>query len=282
MLDEHAFRTGSVTINYAEGPKNGPPLVMLHGLSSRWQTYLPIIPHLVERWHIYGLDFRGHGGSDHLADSYTWSRYAADTAQFLADVLSEPAVLLGHSLGAMVAAFVAANHPSGVRALILEEPPLFSYRDIRPTNEVPLDAWRDLAAAKLSLPELEREVLKLQPSLSGPALSARVASLSQVDSDAIAMTLDGRATADFDIELLLPAIACPTLLLRGAPERGGMISDADLADGHALAPAMQIVDTPEVGHLIHQTQPDAFSQRVERFLQSAMQASAELANRTGA
>ena len=36
---EHSFNTGSVILNYAEGPASGPPLVLLHGGSARWQAF---------------------------------------------------------------------------------------------------------------------------------------------------------------------------------------------------------------------------------------------------
>jgi len=46
MLVEKRFNTGTVDINYVEGPRSGPPLVLIHGLSSHWQVYLPVIPYL--------------------------------------------------------------------------------------------------------------------------------------------------------------------------------------------------------------------------------------------
>jgi hypothetical protein len=46
MLTEHTFDTGAVIINYAEGGSVRPPLVLLHGGSTRWQSSLPIIPEL--------------------------------------------------------------------------------------------------------------------------------------------------------------------------------------------------------------------------------------------
>jgi pimeloyl-ACP methyl ester carboxylesterase len=61
MLVEKLFDTGEVKLNYAEGPENGPPLVLLHGWTDRWHDFLPIIPTLILRWKIYALDFRGHG-----------------------------------------------------------------------------------------------------------------------------------------------------------------------------------------------------------------------------
>ncbi|MFZ2096073.1 MAG: hypothetical protein WAV05_05480 [Anaerolineales bacterium] len=44
MFKESSFYTGTVEINYAEGSQSGPPLVLLPGLPSRWQEFLPILP----------------------------------------------------------------------------------------------------------------------------------------------------------------------------------------------------------------------------------------------
>jgi pimeloyl-ACP methyl ester carboxylesterase len=63
MLVEKFFDTGEVVLNYAEGPDNGHPLLLLHGWTDRWQDVLPIIPTLSMKWHIYALNFRGHGKS---------------------------------------------------------------------------------------------------------------------------------------------------------------------------------------------------------------------------
>jgi hypothetical protein len=43
MLKEQTFDTGTVTINYAEGPPSGSPLVLLHSGGDRWQSFLPIL-----------------------------------------------------------------------------------------------------------------------------------------------------------------------------------------------------------------------------------------------
>jgi len=47
MLIERKIKLGSAEINYAEGPKSGPPLVLLHGLPGRWQELMPIVPTLI-------------------------------------------------------------------------------------------------------------------------------------------------------------------------------------------------------------------------------------------
>lgn len=109
MLTEHRFPTGIVTLNYAEGAASGPPLVMLHGGSARWQSALPLIPALSQHWQVYAPDLRGHGYSEWVPGGYRLSDYAADIAAFQEQVVQCPAVLFGHSLGGHVAIVVAAT-----------------------------------------------------------------------------------------------------------------------------------------------------------------------------
>src|SRR5688572_6372740 len=111
MLTEKMFDTGTVKINYAEGPPAGPPLVMLHGVTTRWQTFQPILPEFLSRYHVYAPDLRGHGRSSQAPGAYSIRNDAEDVIAFLSDRAVEPAILLGWSLGAMVALVVAAEAP---------------------------------------------------------------------------------------------------------------------------------------------------------------------------
>ena len=94
-IKEHSFDTGVVAINYAEGPASGPPLMLLHGGSARWQSFESIMPDLAAEWHLYAPDFRGHGKSGRVAGGYRLQDYADDTIAFLRQQLSEAAVILG-------------------------------------------------------------------------------------------------------------------------------------------------------------------------------------------
>ena len=125
MFTESRIRPGNHALNIATGPDSGPPLVLLHGVTRRWQTFLPLVPSLAPRWQLYGLDFRGHGASEPTDDGYLVINYVDDVVGLL-DELNEPAVVYGHSLGAMVTAAVAARVPEKVRAIVMEDPPLNS------------------------------------------------------------------------------------------------------------------------------------------------------------
>lgn len=129
-------------LNYAEGPKHGPPLLLIHGQATRWQDHMRVLPELASKHHVLAVDIPGHGGSDRLAPGeYTNSQVAGLLARFLEDVIGEPATLSGHSSGALLALWIATERPAWVSGLLLEDPPLFSSempRLPRTTGGIPL------------------------------------------------------------------------------------------------------------------------------------------------
>ena len=80
---ERSFDTGVVKINYAEGPPSGPPFVLLHGGSGRWQLFEDILPDLIARFHLYLPDLRGHGKSGRVSGQYRLQDFADDVVAFL-------------------------------------------------------------------------------------------------------------------------------------------------------------------------------------------------------
>jgi pimeloyl-ACP methyl ester carboxylesterase len=79
----------------------------------------------------------------------------------------------------------------------------------------------------------------------------------RTDPDAIAMTVDGTAFAEWAPENVLPQISCPTLLLQGNPELDGLLSDDDVKLTLRLLPKAQHVRSPLLGHALfmHQAKP---------------------------
>ncbi len=277
MLTERAFDAGAVSLNYAEGPPSGPPLVLLHGGSGRWQGFLPVIPSLGWRWHLYAPDFRGHGRSGR-ADAYRLADYARDTARFLREVVREPAVLLGWSLGANVAIQLAAETPEAVRAIMLEEPADPNSPAVLPGGSVQgyCSALRDLLRAGHTRDELIAALAQTQPGTSAAALRASATALPQLDPDVLTSFIDGRVWDGYDHDALLARIGCPTLLLQADPAAGGFISDTLADHAAALLADCVLVRWPGAGHVIHAAQPQAFVQATTSFLES-LRAEAPLA-----
>jgi pimeloyl-ACP methyl ester carboxylesterase len=139
-----------------------PPLVALHGWLDNAGSFARLAPLLAARYRVIALDLPGHGHSGHLAAgaSYHYVDYvqavlaAADALQL------DRYTLLGHSLGAGIAALVAAASPERIERLLLIEGlgplgddgshTLQRFRDaLAPhgTNRKPLRVFRDVAQA---------------------------------------------------------------------------------------------------------------------------------------
>jgi pimeloyl-ACP methyl ester carboxylesterase len=253
MLTEHTFDSGGVAINYAEGPTSGPLLVLLHGVTSRWQRFLPVLPVLTQRWHVVAVDLRGHGRSGRLPGRYGLMEYAQDVIGLIRHLGEGPAAVLGHSLGAMVGIGVAAEAPSDVRALILEDPPLGAFMG-RPFTTRPehnsFVAMRDLSREGHPPEELARLLAARSPD--GDALAARLRawSLSQIDPDVLTLIIENRAVDGYDLEARLQAVTCPTLLLQGNPDLGGALSDEEAGWAASLMPRCMLASMPDIGHQI--------------------------------
>src|SRR5689334_8517196 len=91
---------------------SGPTIALLHGLGGAASNWALVAPALARRSRVVVPDLPGHGGSSALpAPVETLDPYADRVAALLA----EPAVVVGHSLGAVVALRLAARRPELVR-----------------------------------------------------------------------------------------------------------------------------------------------------------------------
>ncbi len=107
------------------GPDDGPAVVFLHGASGSLATWAWLPAEIIEGRRVVRVDLRGHGASSRAPGTYDVDHYAGDVLETLLSVVGRPAVLVGHSLGAVVAWTVAQRHPELVLAAFLEDPPLY-------------------------------------------------------------------------------------------------------------------------------------------------------------
>ncbi|MCX5779726.1 MAG: alpha/beta hydrolase, partial [Firmicutes bacterium] len=123
---EKKFNTGKVTLNYVEGPDNGPPLLFIPGQMESWQGYELVMPHFAKNYHVFVVDIRGHGKSTRTPGYYSYNIIGEDLKEFLESVVKKPAIVSGLSSGAVLSLWLAANAPENVSAAISEDPPLFA------------------------------------------------------------------------------------------------------------------------------------------------------------
>lgn len=114
---------GVVHVMEAKGSGSLPPLVMLHGLSSCGLHYSPLLPTLRRQVrHLVAPDLPGHGFSDVPMGGMSGARMRAGLFEALDEVLSEPAVIFGNSMGGLAAIRYAQSRPERVRALLICSP----------------------------------------------------------------------------------------------------------------------------------------------------------------
>jgi pimeloyl-ACP methyl ester carboxylesterase len=101
------------------GDPSGAPLLFLHGYSDHWRSVAPILPHLPRSWRVLAPDQRGHGRSERPAGGYDPSTLAADAAALLDELGVGRALVVGHSMGTLVAQRLAVEHPARVERLVL-------------------------------------------------------------------------------------------------------------------------------------------------------------------
>lgn len=106
-----------------QGPVGAPDVLCLHGISNSRDTWQETVIHLQDRFRVWTLDFRGHGHSDR-AESYLVGDYASDAAAVLR-IINRPTIVVGHSLGGIVAVSLAQQPHPLVKAVFLEDPPMY-------------------------------------------------------------------------------------------------------------------------------------------------------------
>jgi len=101
----------------------GPPIVLVHGVSLGVAAWAPQLRQLADRHRVIAIGQRGHGQSLAGDDGYSMERLADDLRDVLIALDVTGAVLVGHSMGGMVAQLLAVRHPDDVtarlRALVL-------------------------------------------------------------------------------------------------------------------------------------------------------------------
>jgi len=269
LLTEKTFQAAAVRLNYAEGPAGGPPLILIHGLGSRWQAWLTAMPSLLPRWRVLAIDLRGHGRSGRVEDSYRWIDYCPDVIEFIRDVAGEAAVLIGHSLGGVVSAKVAADAPDLVQAAVLEDPPLYV-----PVREAatPRAEWfrtaRDIARSGKSFHEMVQAVQAASPEDDAALVRDRARSLSLLDPEVYTPSTEGLNAGTYNTDAILAGVRAPVLLLQGNTQLGGALADGEAAQAATLIKNCTHVQLRDVGHGIHRERPVEFRRVVADFLES--------------
>lgn len=118
---------GAPVLHVAIDEGEGPVVILVHGIASSSVTFQELVPRLAGTHRVIAVDILGFGASPSPAGArYTIDEHAdALNATIKSLRLTAPFVLVGHSLGALIAARYTAEHPRGVAKLVLVSPPVY-------------------------------------------------------------------------------------------------------------------------------------------------------------
>jgi 3-oxoadipate enol-lactonase len=243
-----------------------PPVVMLHGIGggkAYWARQLDFLS--LHGWRAIAWDMPGYGESALPAGDYTFAELAASLTRLLDVLAIERAIVLGHSMGGMVALEAFAQAPERFAGLILAcTSPAFGkadgdwQRQFVAERLAPLDAG--LGMAEMAARQVPRMMSPLAPD---EARERALAIMGAVPEATYRASL--RCLVTFDRREVLPRIAVPTLVVAAAedsqappPVMEKMASRIAGAEFAVLAGC---------GHLANLEQPAAFGALVLEFLE---------------
>ncbi len=254
-------------IRTAAWPSDGYPTVLVHGLSSGWQSWLPPLPYLWPALSATAVDLRGHGDSDKPEAGYTLTNYVADVWEAMGKMrLKRPPVLIGHSLGGAIVRRIAADHAGELAAVVVEDSDLWRTGEATPEQRRAF-GQESLKNARRPLPELIQSEMERNPKSSYREAMERATRIANTADGVFLGSPEGVSLASGETyEDLLPRITCPFLLVRGLPELGGAVPEAAATRHGELIPNGTVVTIPNVGHSVHGQQPEPFAEAVLSFL----------------
>jgi pimeloyl-ACP methyl ester carboxylesterase len=191
----------SVTVALPEAPSEQPPIVLVHGAANSAGVWVFWQRALAERgWASYAVDLRGHGRSDRIdLSSTTMADYAHDVQAVIEGLARKP-VVMGWSMGGLVALMVAAA--SDATACVALAPSVPSRtRDVSALmrrGEFGADFYgitSDDPADQPAMPDLDREERTIALTSCGPE--------SQLARD------------DRKAGIMIESIPCPLLIVTG-------------------------------------------------------------------
>jgi pimeloyl-ACP methyl ester carboxylesterase len=251
------------------GPRDGVPVVFLHGLGSSAADWTWQVPAFAARHRVIALDLPGHGRSalrrPHrplIRQPLSVEGMAGAVERVLGQVDERPAHVVGLSLGGCVALALALGAPGRVRSLTLVN----AFARLRPAGvRGTLRMLERLALLAVApMPVIATRVARgLFPGPDQIELRAAAeASLSRTDKRVYLAGV--RAVTRFDARRRLGEIRCPTLIVAGGRDTTVPRASADLL--RRRIPDARLVVVPGSGHATPYDRPALFNQLVLEFV----------------
>ena len=250
---------------YVEEAGTGPPVLAIHGLGGGAHFFGGFARRLRTHHRVIAIDLPGTGRSG-AGDPFSMQRWIDDLGTLLAERIGEPVVIVGHSMGTIVALKLWQARPERVRGFVFVGGLPDVRQLVRERLAQRLDALRTATSLrgwgpKVSPANFSPTTMREQPEVV--ALFERLFEEQAVDTYRASISiLLASSAAD-----VVPRVNVPCLAVTGADDQYAPPDDVAVFVSRMARPA-QLAVLPDCGHLPFFERPDAFASAVLAFLRS--------------
>lgn len=256
--------TGDVRV-HVQRAGHGQPIIMLHGMTDSGACWKPFANLLSTQYAVYLVDARGHGQSGNSHDRVAHVDHVEDVRAVIDQLHIVSPIIVGHSMGAMVAYIAACSYATRIRAVVLEDPrfrPITLETDAqRETARQHVWQWIDELQA-MPLDAVIRRCINENPTWQAAELVAWAEA-----KHALAPRLlweDARNMVPW--QQRITSLTVPTLLITADELRGGLVSASAAAEARQRAHCVEVAHIRDAGHCIRRDAPAAYRALVTEFI----------------
>jgi len=251
-------------IHYFHGNGNKNPIILLHSAIDNGLCWSPVAQKLSENFRVIMPDARGHGLTEILDNSLSIDLMAKDIAMLIQNLKLETPQIIGHSMGAQMAALLASKYPELVSRIVLEDPAI----RLKNIPKLRKGLFKFIAKIVVSIllkgsyEKLIKRARKQNPKWSDEELQPWAESkilFREKNPKILLGILDNSP----DWKDVFSKISCPILLITSDK---GMTSDETARDIVALSKNCKWIKIEDAGHNIRREQFERFMQEIQDFL----------------
>jgi pimeloyl-ACP methyl ester carboxylesterase len=245
-----------VVLAYDDAGAGYPALVFVHGAACNRRFWYQQVPRFSSAHRVVAVDLRGHGESDAPSERYTVRLFAEDLASTCTQLGIESPVVIGHSLGGLVALDCASAYPDKVAAAVVIDSPLLPRGDRA-------EVVRDLVAGLRGHDPgsaLRAYFASLFGRYDDAAIRAWILDQAVLSAPHVTSSLWEESLVSWDDEMALRKCRVPVLYIdAGTP-------NADLTRAVELCPGLMIARTIGSGHFSPLVVSEQVNAVLERFV----------------
>ena len=230
-------------------------VLLIHGMSSSQSTWWRVGPELESRgWEVATVDLAGHGGRP-LGPVRSVVDLARDVAALCP---SARTVVVGHSLGAIVALELVTLFPDYAQGVLLEDPP--ALRGDRPADDIAEEIGREVIRARTDPHEAISAILAGHPGWT--RRDARSVLEGRLQTDPVLATLSPGAIT-WNLTTLVRASPVPVSVVAASGTDSALV-EPDRGELRRLLPPGRVIELPG-SHHVHLDDPDGWVEAVDSF-----------------